>query len=189
MPQYATSLRHFRRHHAPVAVAGVRDEALASVEAALFAAAGPLTARRLAEVCGLGTARAAREQIERLRRAYEADDTAFTVAEIAGGYQLLTRPEHDAVIRKLVPKEDLKLSPAAQETLAIVAYKQPLTRADLEAIRGVQCGEMLRQLLDLGLVRVAGRHESLGRPLLYGTTKTFLARLGLASLEQLPRVG
>ena len=84
-------------------------------------------------------------------------------------------------------RDDLRLSAAARETLAIVAYRQPIMRAEVEAIRGVQCGEVLRQLMEKGLVRIAGRHDSLGRPVLYGTTKKFLLVFGLKSLKELPQ--
>ena len=119
-----------------------------------------------------------------------AEGSAFQVEEIAGGYQLLTRPEfHPWLVRLRQTAGEPKLSGALLETLAIVAYRQPIMRADLEAIRGVHCGDILRQLMERGLVRIAGRDDSLGRPVLYGTTKKFLATFGLRDLRDLPPVG
>jgi segregation and condensation protein B len=166
-----------------------RDAKLARLEAALFLADEPLAARRLAEVAALADAAEARRLIERLRALYDADGTAFQVEELAGGYQLLTRPAfHPWLLRLRRSGHDLRLTPAALETLAVVAYKQPIMRAEVENVRGVQCGEVIRVLMEKGLVRVAGRHTSLGRPQLYGTTKKFLHAFGLNSLKDLPEV-
>lgn len=166
-----------------------RDPALARVEAVLFTADEPLTARRLADAAGLDDGNDARRLVRRLQALYDQDGTAFQVEEIAGGFQLLTRPEfHPWLARGKRAAADLRLSPAARETLAIVAYRQPIMRTDIEAIRGVQCSEVLRQLMERGVVRIAGRHDSLGRPVLYGTTKRFLQVFGLKSLRDLPLV-
>jgi segregation and condensation protein B len=136
---------------------------------------------------GLKDAGEARRLVRRLQALYEQDGTAFQVEELAGGFQLLTRPAfHPWLARLRRTGHDLRLSPAARETLAIVAYRQPIMRADIEAIRGVQCGEMLGQLMEKGLVRIAGRHNSLGRPMLYATTRKFLQVFGLMSLRDLP---
>src|SRR5690606_33522853 len=113
---------------------------------------------------------------------------SFRVEQVAGGYQILTRPQYkDAVAALHRTKQDNKLSPAAMETLAIVAYKQPILRAEIETIRGVACGEVLRSLMDRHLVKIVGRAEELGRPMLYGTTKTFLQVFGLGTLKDLPK--
>src|SRR5207248_2711941 len=105
------------------------------------------------------------------------------------GFQLMTRPEYHRWLTSLKRSQvELKLTGASRETLAIVAYRQPIMRADVEAIRGVHCGEVLRLLMERGLVRIAGRHDSLGRPVLYGTTKKFLQMFGLKSLKDLPQV-
>ena len=166
-----------------------RDARLALVEAALFAADEPLSARRLASVAGLADGTEARRLVRKLQTLYDKDGTAFQVEEIAGGFQLLTRPEyHPWLLRLRRASNELRLSPAARETLAIIAYRQPIMRADIEAIRGVQCGELLRLLMEKGLVRISGRHDSLGRPVLYGTTKKFLQVFGLRSLQDLPQV-
>jgi segregation and condensation protein B len=165
-----------------------RDVRLAMVEAALVAADEPLTAKRLALAAGLSDAAEARRLAARLRAFLEADGTAFQVEEVAGGYQLLTRAEyHPWLARLRRSSPELRLTPAARETLAIVAYRQPIARADVEGVRGVQCGDVLGQLMEKGLVRIAGRDESLGRPMLYGTTRKFLQLYGLKSLRDLPR--
>jgi segregation and condensation protein B len=172
----------------PVAAGGlVRDSRLAQLEALLLAADEPLNLRKLAVLTGLEDAGDARRLLRRLQALYDQDGTAFQVEELAGGFQLLTRPAYHAWLMRLRRTgHDLRLSAAARETLAIVAYRQPIMRADIEAIRGVQCGEMLGQLMEKGLVRIAGRHDSLGRPMLYGTTKKFLQVFGLKSLRDLP---
>ncbi|MBI1913389.1 MAG: SMC-Scp complex subunit ScpB, partial [Planctomycetes bacterium] len=114
--------------------------------------------------------------------------SSFQVEELAGGFQLLTRAEYYPwLARQRRAGSDVKLSPAARETLAIIAYRQPIMRADVEAVRGVQSGDVLRLLMEKGLVRIAGRDDSLGRPVLYGTTKKFLQLMGLRSLRELPR--
>jgi len=167
-----------------------RDARLALVEAALVAADEPLTTRRLAVVVGLEDATEARRLVRKLQSLYEQEGSAFQVEELAGGFQLLTRPQYHPWLTRLRRTGlDLKLSSAARETLAIVAYRQPIMRADIEAVRGVQCGDILRMLMEKGLVRIVGRHDSLGRPVLYGTTKKFLRLFGLRSLKDLPRQG
>jgi segregation and condensation protein B len=166
-----------------------RDAKLARVEAVLLIADEPLPARRLADAAGLADAADARAQVERLRSLYDADGTAFQVTEIAGGYQLLTRPAVAPWLARLRRTgHDLRLTPAALETLAVIAYRQPVMRAEVEQVRGVACGEVVRQLMEKGLVRIAGRHDSLGRPQLYGTTKKFLQAFGLNTLKDLPEV-
>lgn len=168
----------------------VRDARLARVEAILFAAEEPLSARRLAAVAELADAAEARRLVDRLRDLLAAEGSAFRVEEIAGGYQLLTRPEfHPWLVRLRQTAGEPKLTGALLETVAIVAYRQPIMRADLEAVRGVHCGDALRTLMERGLIRIAGRDDSLGRPVLYGTTKKFLQAFGLRDLRDLPPVG
>ena len=165
-----------------------RDARLALVEAALLAADEPLTLRRLAVVAGGTDPAEVRHLVRRLQALYDQDGSAFQVEEVAGGFQLLTRPVyHPWLARLRRAGNELRLSVAARETLAIVAYRQPITRADVEAIRGVQSADMLHQLMEKGLVRIAGRDESLGRPVLYATTKKFLQAFGLRSLRELPQ--
>jgi segregation and condensation protein B len=165
-----------------------RDARLALIEAALLAADEPLTLRRLAAAAGLTDNSEVRRLVQRLQELYNQDGTAFQVEELAGGFQLLTRPEyHPWLARLRRAGNEMRLSAAARESLAIVAYRQPITRADVEAIRGVQSADMLYQLMEKGLVRITGRDESLGRPVLYGTTKRFLQLFGLRSLRDLPQ--
>jgi len=165
-----------------------RDAPLALVEAALLTADEPLTLRRLAAAAGLTDSSEVRRLVQRLQTLYEQDGTAFQVEELAGGFQLLTRLEyHPWLARWRRAGNEMRLSTAARETLAIVAYRQPITRADVEAIRGVQSGDMLHQLMEKGLLRIAGRDDSLGRPVLYGTTRKFLQLFGLRSLRDLPQ--
>jgi segregation and condensation protein B len=169
--------------------ASSRDSRLALAEAALFAADEPLTARRLAIAIGCGDGSEARRVVRKLQSLLDQEGSAFQVEEVAGGFQLLTRPQyHPWLVRMRRGGTELRLSPAARETLAIVAYRQPIMRADIEAIRGVQVNEVLRLLMERGLIRIAGRDNSLGRPVLYGTTRKFLQVFGLKSLRDLPMV-
>jgi segregation and condensation protein B len=162
------------------------DERGRIVEALLLASPEPLTAQRLAALLPDGSARAVREQIDALNQAYDAQGRAFRIEEVAGGYQLRTRPEYASWLQKLRPQPPLRLSRAALETLAIVAYKQPVTRAELEHVRGVDVGAVLAGLLERHLVRIAGHREVPGRPMLYATTRRFLEVFGLPSLADLP---
>jgi segregation and condensation protein B len=164
-----------------------RDARLATVEAALIAADEPLAARRLTTVAGLADATEARQLVARLQALYEQGGSAFQVEELAGGWQLLTKPEfHPWLSRLRRAGAEARLTPAMREALTIVAYRQPITRADLDAVRGVQSGDVLRQLMERGLVRIAGRDDSLGRPQLYGTTKKFLQTFGFKTIRDLP---
>ena len=159
------------------------------VEAILFASDAPLPATKIAQIVGAGDAREVKKHIAALNEKYEQADMAFRIDEIAGGFQMLTLPEYHTWLAKTTKaRSDSKLSHAALETLAVVAYRQPVLRADIEAIRGVSVGEMLNRLRELGLVKIAGRAEELGRPMLYGTTKRFLEVFGLADLSELPQV-
>lgn len=147
----------------------------------------PLSLRKLAQSANLTDATEARTLVGELRRVYDDRGCAFQVERLAGGYQLRTRPKFAPWLRPLVPStEQIRLTPPALETLAVVAYRQPVLRADVEAIRGVACGEILRQLMERDLLRIVGRSEELGRPLWYGTTKRFLEAFGLCSLDDLP---
>ncbi len=160
----------------------------AMLEALLFGTHHPLTAGRLAELMDLDSTRPVRKAVIALNAQYEDQGRVFRIEQVAGGYQLLTLPEYGEVLKKLHQKDvDAKLSRAALETLAIIAYKQPILRADVEAIRGVACGETIRSLMEKHLVKIAGRAEEPGRPILYGTTKRFLELFGLNSLKDLPQ--
>lgn len=148
----------------------------------------PLTTRKLARLAGLADGTEARTLIRKLNRFYDAEGSAFRVEQFAGGFQLLTRAKFGGWLRRLRPAPvETRLSAPALETLAVVAYRQPVVRAEIESIRGVQCGEMLRQLMERDLVRIAGRSPELGRPFLYATTRRFLQWLGLQTIDELPR--
>jgi segregation and condensation protein B len=142
----------------------------------------------LAQYANLADGTQARTLVRRLNELYDAAGRAFRVEQVAGGYQLLTRRRFAPWLRRLahIPGET-RLSAPALETLAVIAYRQPVPRADIEAIRGVNCGEILRQLMERDLVRISGRGEDLGRPYLYSTTKRFLEIFGLVQLDELPR--
>jgi len=157
------------------------------LEALLFSADEPLALDRLREAAGLEDGREARALLEGLRVEYDAGGRAFSLEEIAGGWQILTRPAYAPHLARLRRRPDrARLTQAALETLAVVAYRQPVLRTDIEKVRGVACGEMVRTLLERDLVRVVGRAEEPGAPLLYGTTPRFLAEFGLRTLKDLP---
>ncbi|MFM8497841.1 MAG: SMC-Scp complex subunit ScpB, partial [Planctomycetia bacterium] len=178
-------------HVPPGPVTGLhrRTPEAARLEAALFVAREPLSPRRLAKLAGLPDASRARVLVRELQTLHDAEGAAFRVERIGGGFQLLTRsPLGPWVRRLLATPPETRLSTAAVETLAIVAYRQPVTRAEIEAIRGVGSEDMLRQLLDRDLVAVGGRTDDLGRPHVYLTTRRFLICFGLGSLDELPPV-
>ncbi len=167
-----------------------RERRVQHVEAVLFLAREPLNSRKLAQFSHLADGTEARTLVRRLNQVYDESGRAFRVEEVAGGFRLMSRRQFAPWLRRLehVPAET-RLSAPSLETLAVVAYRQPVLRADIEAIRGVSCGEILRQLMDKDLVRIGGRSEELGRPYLYMTTKRFLQLFGLQNLDQLPRAG
>ena len=158
------------------------------VEALLFASDAPLTAGELARIDPGLDEEMVEQIVAELRADYEREERAFDILEIAGGYQLLTRPEFAHALERFdtVPASP-RLSSPALETLAIIAYRQPVGRAEVEEIRGVAAGGVLKTLQERGLVEVVGRGEGLGRPLLYGTTRYFLEHFGFRTLDDLPR--
>ncbi len=173
------------------------EDLMLRVEAVLMTADRPLGERRIATILELdddtpndggGAVRRVRDAVEGLNESYEATGRSFRIERVAGGLQVMTLPTYTEDIARLRgARQQWRLSQAAMETLAIIAYRQPILRADLEAIRGVSCGEVLRGLHERRLVKIAGRAEELGRPILYGTTREFLETFGLASLEDLPQ--
>ena len=159
------------------------------IEAILFASDMPLPLSKIVSIVGVGSARDVRRHIESLNRRYETQGASFSIEKIANGYHMLTLPQYITWVRRLKQsRQDSRLSQAALETLAVVAYKQPVVRADIEAIRGVASGEMLNRLRELGLLKIVGRAEDVGRPMLYGTTRRFLEVFGLSDLDDLPEV-
>lgn len=184
------------------------EELMLRIEAVLMTADRPIGERKLASILdlapdddsepveggasesteGAGPVIRIRESIDGLNQFYEETGRSFRIEQVAGGLQMLTLPSFiDDITRLKGVRNQSKLSQAALETLAIIAYRQPILRADLESIRGVACGEVLRGLMERRLVRIAGRAEELGRPMLYGTTKEFLEIFGLATLDDLPQ--
>jgi segregation and condensation protein B len=156
----------------------------------LFAAAEPLSLARLVELLERPAPARVQAALEALAASMEAAGLPLVVQKVAGAWRLLSDPELAPVVARLrsEPKPE-RISAAALETLAIIAYRQPVSKAEIEAIRGVQAGPVLRSLVDRGLVRISGRAELPGQPLLYGTTKDFLERFGLGALKDLPRDG
>jgi segregation and condensation protein B len=165
-----------------------RSPKLARIEAALIVADGPVTARKLAVGAALLETAEALRLIEELNSLYDESGSAFRVERAGGGFQLLTRPVYARWLDRIHQRQErLRLSAPALETLTVIAYRQPMTRADIESVRGVQAAEMLKQLMERGLVKIVGEHDSLGRPYLYGTTRLFLETYGLQSLDELPQ--
>ena len=156
------------------------------IEGALFASSEPLSAKRMSNLIPGCDTKGVHDQIRTLNEEYEVQGRAFRIEKVAGGYQMRTIAELADMLRALRPAPPLRFSAAALETLAIVAYRQPITRAEVEHIRGVEAGPVLRSLLERQLVRVAGHREVPGRPMLYATTKRFLEVLSLNSLSDLP---
>lgn len=173
------------------------DRIPGAIEALLLTMDKPLTTGKLAEATGMREhpgvfpkpSQTIEAAVEVLNEQYERTGRAFRIESVAGGYRIMTLPEFAPAIAAIQGlRESSKLSRAAIETLAIVAYRQPITRVQIETIRGVSCGEVLRGLMEKNLVTISGRAEELGRPLLYGTTKRFLEVFGLSAIKDLPPV-
>ncbi len=160
------------------------------IEALLFSSNVPLKINTVLDVLGNGLKPGdIRAAVAELNDGYEREGRAFSIVEIAGGIQLLTRPEYDSWIKRLQKRRQrTRLSRAGLETLAIIAYRQPLTRPEIEEIRGVDAGGVISTLLERGLIRICGRAPGVGRPILYGTTPAFLDHFGLRALSDLPRM-
>lgn len=157
-----------------------------ALEAVLFAAGEPLSVAEIAVVMQLEKSQVW-ELLSNLSHIYEDESRGLMLREVGGGYQLVTKPEHYRMLSSLGKKKEVKLTNAAMETLAIVAFKQPVTRAEMEAIRGVKVDGVVNTLLELDLIAEVGRKKALGNPILYATTDKFLTVFGLSSLEELPR--
>lgn len=157
------------------------------VFALLFSADEPLTMRKLTTILEQTPAADIRASIESWRRKLDDDSWSVSIEKVAGGYQLSSRPEYAQYIARLYSgRRKMRLSRAALETLAIIAYKQPITRAEIENVRGVACGGVVANLMERALIRITGKARILGAPFLYGTTPEFLEYLGLNSLKDLP---
>jgi segregation and condensation protein B len=156
------------------------------IESLLLVAEEPLKIDRINDILTGAEKKEIQNALAELSKEYEARKGGFFLREVAGGYQIRTRPEYREWIKRLIQPKTLRLSRAALETLAIIAYKQPIIRSDIEHIRGVNCGGILRMLLERKLIRVLGRKEIPGRPLIYATTKQFLEVFDLKNLKDLP---
>lgn len=155
------------------------------VEALIFAADGPLKIERMADALDEDPAEIL-QAIEALERDYAAQPRGFFLQQVSGGYQLRTRPEYADYLRKLGRSRPFKFSRPALETLAIIAYRQPVTRAEIEYLRGVDSGSVLKTLLEKHLLRILGKKDVPGKPIIYGTTREFLELFGLPDLSALP---
>ncbi|GBC61965.1 SMC-Scp complex subunit ScpB [Desulfonema ishimotonii] len=164
----------------------MKDDLKHIIESLLFVSDVPLSVRRIVQILDLRNSDVVREILHELGREYEKRKGGFYLKEIAGGYQLRSRPEHREWIRRMLQSKPARLSKAAMETLAIIAYKQPIIRTDIEHIRGVDCGGVLRMMMERKLIRVMGRKEIPGRPMIYGTTREFLEIFNLKDLKDLP---
>lgn len=156
------------------------------LESLLFVADEPLSLERLGEMLTEVDKPAIRAALQELAQDYDNRGSGIALTEVAGGYQIRTRPEYHEWVRQLLKPPPSRLSRPALETLAIIAYKQPIIRADIEYIRGVDCGGVLRMLLEKKLIRVLGRRDIPGRPMIYGTTRHFLEVFELKDLRDLP---
>ena len=162
----------------------------AAVEAIVYVADEPVTLEQISAALGGVSLESVREALRRLEERYRADDHGIEVREIAGGYKMFTKPEHHETVRRFVKEltPPLKLSMAALETLATVAYRQPITLPEIQQIRGVDATAAVKTLLDRKLVTTAGRKNVIGRPILYRTTKDFLMQFGLSRVDELPSI-
>lgn len=156
------------------------------VEALVLSSAEPISAARIAEIIPYCNAGQAKDLVNELNTEYVEQDRSFEIWEVAGGFQIRTRAEFSGYLQKLQKERALRLSQAALETLAIIAYRQPVTRAEVEEVRGVDAGATVKSLLERHLIRIAGQREVPGRPMLYATTRRFLEVFGLERLKDLP---
>jgi len=161
----------------------------AVLEALIFASPQPITAREITRVLQGVPREEWERQLEELRSDYNRDERGLQVVEVAGGWQITTRPEYNDWVRELLdPRTPTRLSIQALETLAVIAYKQPVTLPEIIELRGVKSGGVVKTLLEKRLIRITGRKEVVGRPMLYGTTRQFLLHFGLKDLEELPKI-
>lgn len=165
----------------------IRTPRLSRLEAVLMISDAAVAPKKLAQQARLIDAAEVRDLVDALNSSYDRSRSAFRIEQTAAGYQMMTRVTLAPWLDRLHNRTaEMKLSPPMMETLTVIAYQQPVTRADVEAVRGVQSAEMIRQLLDRGLIRITGEDDSLGRPFLYATTRQFLIMFGLRQLEDLP---
>jgi len=165
------------------------QEIRAALEALIFASPQPVTAREIGKVLEGVPKKDWQHELEAIQADYARDGRGLQLVEIAGGYQITTRPEYNDWVRELLdPKSPTRLSLQALETLAVIAYKQPVTLPEIIELRGIKSGGVIKTLLEKRLIKILGRKEVVGRPILYGTTKQFLLHFGLRDLDELPRI-
>lgn len=166
-----------------------REELIKVIETLLFITDEPLSVSRIAKICEISDEKYIEELIEEIKHNYDIQNRALSITKIAGGWQMATRAEYSIWVRKLYnTRLTMRLSNAALEVLGIVAYRQPVTKAEIEAIRGVDSSGPIDTLLERRLITSIGRKEVLGRPIMYGTTDEFLKHFGLNSIEDLPKL-
>ncbi|MCX7905859.1 MAG: SMC-Scp complex subunit ScpB [Elusimicrobiales bacterium] len=166
-----------------------REDLLKVIETLLFITDEPLTSSKISKICELNDDKLVESIIEELRYRYDSQNSAISIVKVAGGWQMATRPQYSLWVRKLYSTRlNLRLSNAALEVLGIIAYRQPITRAEIEAIRGVDSSGPIETLLERKLITSIGRKEVIGRPIMYGTTDEFLKQFGLNSIEDLPKI-
>ncbi|MDR1383504.1 MAG: SMC-Scp complex subunit ScpB [Planctomycetaceae bacterium] len=162
------------------------EETLTRIEAVLFLSREPVSGRRLVQLADIPEGTRIRGLVKKLNSRYDSRSSAFRIYEVAGGFQIRTRPHFVPWLARLHSSPiEIRLSTSALETLTIIAHKQPVLRATVEKIRGVQCGEILRQLMEQDLVKITGKTNDLGRPFLYGTTKRFFQLFGINRIEEI----
>ena len=157
------------------------------VEAVLMTAETPVTPGQLTKLMRGITGKQLRQAVDELNDRYGEGGHAMTITEVAGGFQIVTRKEYGPWLRKFHDRSHVRLSQAALETLAIIAFKQPVTRIEVDNVRGVESSGVVRNLMELNLIRIVGRSEGVGRPMLFGTTRDFMTHFGLRSLADLPK--
>ena len=172
---------------ATAAPASPGPELRAAIEAIVYAAEDPVTVAQIASAVH-GEKEAVRRALKELVASYAGDDRGIEIREVAGGFKFYTKPQHHDAVRRFIKslQPPLRLSMPALETLSVIAYKQPVTLPEIQEIRGVQAAGVIKTLLERGMITTAGRKEALGRPILYRTTKEFLMRFGLGSVDDLP---
>jgi len=165
-----------------------REQLTPVIEALIFSAGSPVGSAQLRRAVPELSATQIASIVKQINESLDKQGRPYEIAEVAGGYQFRTRPEFAEVIRAMQPERKVRLSRAALESLAMIAYRQPITRAEIEDLRCVDCGAVIKGLLERGLVRIVGRRDAPGRPVLYGTSGTFLETFGLTSLRDLPEL-
>jgi segregation and condensation protein B len=164
-----------------------KNESMAIIEALLFVAVEPLTIKDISNIVKIDE-KTVEELIEQMQQEYQNPNRGMIIEKVAGGYRMLTKPQYVSYIEKLYKPQNMPLSQAALETLAIIAYKCPVTKVEIELIRGVKVDSVLNTLLERNLIKEVGRKDAPGKPILYGTTEKFLEYIGLNDLKDLPQI-